>query len=358
MINYYDKFLLLNKITRMNINKNEEYYYTPVNKCKNFSELMYLITLEYNTPENHQKIVNYLKHGDYDINATNEDGWTALMIAAVNSHELGNINTVKLLLDHGADINIKNKYYETVIYLVLISAPLTTSYDLIKLLLDNGADINIKNIYNNFCLETVCKLCDNDYKLSIVELLLKHGADINMTNYNGESTIMQVYKNKNIYALQITELLLRYGANINLKNRMGMATLDYALYLKKKIRIDVVILLLLNGANYLWHNYNINDTIFSRMDDDDYKKCQKVIEYIGFKKIAMRTIHKFIPLASQKIIWNPDSLRSKLFCLKWNIDHESMNNIITWDNLELFDYLNINDLTDINFKINDILKYL
>ncbi|AVG46556.1 ankyrin repeat protein [Acanthamoeba polyphaga mimivirus] len=338
--------------------KNEEYYYTTDNKCKNLSELMHLIIREDDTLESHQKIVDYLELGIYDINATNEDGWTALMIAAVNSHELGNINTVKLLLDHGADINIKNKYYETVIYLVLTHAPLTNNYNLIKLLLDNGADTNIKNIDGKFCLVAACRSCNNDYKLSIVELLLKHGADVNMTNCNGESTIMQIYKNKCAYALQITELLIRYGVNINLKNRMGMATLDYAFYLKKKIRMDVVILLLLNGANYLWHHYNINDTIFSRMDDNDYKKCQKVIEYIGFKKIAMRTIHKFIPLASQKIIWNPDSLRSKLFCLKWNIDHGSMDNIITWNNLELFDYLDINDLSDINFKINDILKYL
>ncbi len=230
------------------------------------------------------------------------------MIAAVNSHELGNINTVKLLLDHGADINIKNKYNETVIYLVLTRTPLTNNYDLIKLLLNEGANINIKNVDDDFCLAAACRSCDNDYKLSIVELLLKYGADVNMTNTYYETTIMQIYKNKNIYVLQITELLFRYGAKINVQNRIGMATLDYALYLKKKIRMDVVILLLLNGANYLWHSYNINDTLFSRMDDDDYKKYQKVIEYIGFKKIAMRTIHKFIPLASQKIIWNPDSL--------------------------------------------------
>nr|URM61971.1 ankyrin repeat domain containing protein [Mimivirus sp.] len=357
MINiYYSK-----QDKKMNIDKydkNEEYYYTTDNKCKNLSELMHLIIREDDTLESHQKIVNYLELGIYDINATNEDGWTALMIAAVNSHELGNINTVKLLLDHGADINIKNKYNETVIYLVLTRTPLTNNYDLIKLLLNEGANINIKNVDDDFCLAAACRSCDNDYKLSIVELLLKYGADVNMTNTYYETTIMQIYKNKNIYVLQITELLFRYGAKINVQNRIGMATLDYALYLKKKIRMDVVILLLLNGANYLWHSYNINDTLFSRMDDDDYKKYQKVIEYIGFKKIAMRTIHKFIPLASQKIIWNPDSLRSKLFCLKWTMDHGSINDIITWNNLELFDYLSINDLTDVNFKINDILKYL
>ncbi len=48
-----------------------------------------------------------------DVNAKDIGGYTALMWAA----GLGHIDTVKLILDHGADVNVRNNYKNTALAL-------------------------------------------------------------------------------------------------------------------------------------------------------------------------------------------------------------------------------------------------
>ena len=50
-----------------------------------------------------------------DINAKDNDDWTALMYASENSNDTSSIETVRLLLDRGADINATNNEGWTVL---------------------------------------------------------------------------------------------------------------------------------------------------------------------------------------------------------------------------------------------------
>ncbi|KAK0068484.1 ankyrin repeat domain-containing protein 17 [Biomphalaria pfeifferi] len=53
----------------------------------------------------HYDIVSMLVKSGVRVNASNQDGWTALMISAKN----GLFETVKLLLQNGADVKLSNK---------------------------------------------------------------------------------------------------------------------------------------------------------------------------------------------------------------------------------------------------------
>lgn len=97
-------------------------------------------------------IRSLLEHGT-EVNAVNEDGKTALMIACDN----GFIRIVKLLMDYGAEINVISKSGKTALTKTVYKMRL----DVVKLLIDRGAidfdDENFKHIYH------CCLTFDHDY---------------------------------------------------------------------------------------------------------------------------------------------------------------------------------------------------
>ncbi|KAA0166638.1 hypothetical protein FNF27_07469 [Cafeteria roenbergensis] len=59
--------------------------------------------------DGHESTVGLLLDRGADVEAREEDGWTAVMVAASNGHE----STVELLLDRGADVTATNADGET-----------------------------------------------------------------------------------------------------------------------------------------------------------------------------------------------------------------------------------------------------
>nr|AEX62346.1 putative ankyrin repeat protein [Moumouvirus Monve] len=72
----------------------------------------------------------------------------------------------------------------------------------------------------------------------------------------------------------------------------------------------------------------------------------------------MKFIHKTIINHANKILYNPNSLRSRLIILKLSLENNSIEKSITWNNLELFDYLGIYDLDSLKSKVHHALKYM
>ncbi len=122
-----------------------------------------------------QYIQNLLDVG-CPIDARNNDGITALHIAAVN----GNHEAIEVLVSNGADVNIAIDGTE--------EAPLHWAAAMGKLkavrsLLQRGADIQAKNIggYTALHLATMNKCFE------IVELLLSLGAEVNAVDNHGHT---------------------------------------------------------------------------------------------------------------------------------------------------------------------------
>ncbi len=89
-----------------------------------------------------------------DVNARNEFGWTALMMAAGS----GTAESVKALLDAGADVNARDKDGRTALMRAASGGTAYGTAESVKLLLDAGAHVNareglIKHAFHSLILQ-------------------------------------------------------------------------------------------------------------------------------------------------------------------------------------------------------------
>lgn len=116
---------------------------------------------------NHPEIVKLLLQHDAEIEKSDHEGNTALILAASQ----GNLDIVKILLASGAAIHARNKQSWT----ALMQASLFGRTETLKYLLEQGANANDK-AENERNITTLMLACDSGSEES-VKLLLGHGAD-------------------------------------------------------------------------------------------------------------------------------------------------------------------------------------
>jgi ankyrin repeat protein len=130
-----------------------------------------------------------------DINAQDETGWTAIMLAAVQCQ----LTTVQQLLDWHARTNIKDK---------------------------NGDDA-LMGAASAFCYQA----SGREAQAQIIKLLIANGADPNLHDDNGLTPLMALTTYGNMEAARV---LLDAGAQANAKDNEGMTALDHAWNALKK----------------------------------------------------------------------------------------------------------------------------
>lgn len=140
-------------------------------------------------------------------------GVTLLMRAAY----LGKVETVNLLLVHGANVNAKDTDGDTPVAYAVSGK----NVDVISALSDKGADVNSKAELDR----TPLMAAAGDGDLNIVNCLIDHGALLNIIDAHGTTALMFAAGFKQPRAVRA---LLRRGANPQLKDRRGRTYLDYA----------------------------------------------------------------------------------------------------------------------------------
>ncbi len=149
-----------------------------------------------------------IAEGAGDINATDEDGETALMRAS----SVGDKAVVELLVVKGADVNAKTKADRTHRGMTALEkAFMFGKREIAEFLIANGADYNDKDYVGN------CFLCwaSGIGSKAIVEFLLAKGANVNAQSaLNKTYPLMMASRNGH---KEIVELLLAKGANVNAK---------------------------------------------------------------------------------------------------------------------------------------------
>ena len=127
-----------------------------------------------------------------DVNATDEDGETALIYAALK----GNSDIVTFLVGAGANVNQRTKDG----YTVLMAAAMSGNIDMVRFLTEHGADVNAKACYGTtaYILAT-----DGDYS-DIARFLAENGADVNAEEAYDETTAT-----KPLTFFEMTKTLLR-----------------------------------------------------------------------------------------------------------------------------------------------------
>ncbi|AVL95141.1 ankyrin repeat protein [Moumouvirus australiensis] len=409
-------------------NINTVYNCLPILQCKQFTELMYIVLYHKKIPNSLQIISDLIPLSN--INAKNENGWTALMIASANTKNDVDIDIVKLLLNSGADINSVNNIGETALMLCSQYSNIFSTPNTVKLLLEYGADPNIKSYQNYTALVLSCMYSGTDSNNETVELLLKNDADVNLTCYDNMTALyISCGITKKYSHIDTVRLLLKYGANINIQeSRNGWTPLILACnYYTTSSNIETVELLLNSGADVnIIDKYGTNAlffaTIVERNDDDpkvvkmlidtgtnvniinycncnpllwlirngnnnrkmikllldarsdynlvdnngktildyikDDQEIQNIIYIIEKTKNNKNIIHNQIKKVTYSYLYKYDGMRYKLLSMKWNIYKNNLRGLIKLGNLEVLDYLCVNDIPSINEKVLDAIKWM
>ena len=168
------------------------------------------------------------------LNATNEDGNTALMLAAIN----GDVVIVKALIAAGSDVNFRKsgKWYMPAIYFA-------RDADCVKALIDAGADVNVADIDGRTTLESAVS---SDKNAEIVKALIAARVDLNAQfKWTGETALMKAAYN---CCPENVRLLLSAGAAVNVKDKNGDTVLVRAVQKRKEYGVGEEIIQILTSS--------------------------------------------------------------------------------------------------------------
>ncbi|KAI1394453.1 ankyrin repeat-containing domain protein [Hypoxylon trugodes] len=170
------------------------------------------------------------------VNAKDWQRNTALHHAATKapSDEMGNINTVRILLAHGADQSFRNKRGRTPLH----EAVSFECFDRVRELLDYGADFDVTD--NNGWTPLFGAVTQGNTE--VTKLLCDRGAVVDKKDKNSQTALHYAISQG---SLEITKVLLDAGADANLISK-GETPLCRA---TSKSHLELVKLLLSHGAD-------------------------------------------------------------------------------------------------------------
>ena len=127
----------------------------------------------------------------------------------------GNIETIALLMNHGADIHSLNKEGQNVIH-SLVRNHSGGTYDAAALeyYLEQGVDINGKDEDG----EAPIFGCIEYKRLDMLETLIENGANIEASDSYGRTPLWHAARSKDTFTVK---MLLKYGAKIDIKDKSG-----------------------------------------------------------------------------------------------------------------------------------------
>ncbi|KAL3818675.1 hypothetical protein ACJIZ3_004580 [Penstemon smallii] len=172
-----------------------------------FSSLLYVTRAN-----NIEALKSLIKQPDLDINEKDENGFSAVMIAAAGGH----VEAFKLLVNAGANLETKNKYNETAITL----AESNQNSDAFTKILSTYA-YSKGNLNGSYALHHAARIGNID----LVQSLIDTGYDINVFDNEGYTPLMYAAKSGNG---TICELLISHGASCDTKNTKHETALSLA----------------------------------------------------------------------------------------------------------------------------------
>ena len=146
---------------------NTEYVCLGTIKSRGFSHLQKCIILASQYKILEEYIDAYLAKYPERANYQNDKGWTALMLATVNSSE----RIVEILLKHNANVNIQCRKGHTAL---ILASKYSSTDKIVELLLKNGADITIRDSRKCTALMYATNKSSEEKNFKMINLILSY----------------------------------------------------------------------------------------------------------------------------------------------------------------------------------------
>lgn len=169
--------------------------------------------------EGDTKAISHLLAEGADINATDESGRTAAMIA-VHTNQL---NVFTLLVEQGANINIRDQRLDN----PLLYASAEGKLDFVRAAIAAGADTKVTNRFGGTGL---IPAADRGHVEIVEELLTHSDVDIDHVNRLGWTALLEavILGDGGERHQKIVNLLIEHGADVNLADHDGVTPLQHA----------------------------------------------------------------------------------------------------------------------------------
>ena len=170
-----------------------------------------MMAAKYNDPE----VAAVLLEAGADVDARDNDGVTALMMAAWHNKDP---KIISVLLGGGADIEARDKDGKT----ALMLPDYNYNLEIIAALLKAGANIEARDKYGwTILMRTAAFSGGSD----VIAALLGAGSDVHARNIYGKTALILAACHDNLEAIAA---LLEAGADATLKDNAGLMAIDYA----------------------------------------------------------------------------------------------------------------------------------
>lgn len=243
---------------------------------------------------NNPGIVKALIKDGANVNAKNDQGWTALMSALANDAN-SNSEIIKILIEAGADVKAKNnkgitardlakrkqnpeiqRLADTLLYVSenptadLFNAvkDSRTSIEQIKTLINAGADVNAKDKSGNTVFMNAAKYNSN---VEIIKFLIAAGVDLNAKNNKGQTVEDLVKKNPN-------SSIQKMAGVLNFVNDLDNALINS---INSDAKPDVISALVELGANVNAQKDNGETILMTAAEKTSYPEVIEILINAG-----------------------------------------------------------------------------
>ncbi|EAY08764.1 ankyrin repeat protein, putative [Trichomonas vaginalis G3] len=242
----------------LEIFKNEDLDFT---KKSIRNETILIVAMIYNNTEICKFLIDSLKDKALDINAQDNDKFSALCYAVKNNNK----EIAELLISHGAKVDAADDYGEVPLNIAVQN----NNQDLIELLISNKADLNACNKNKITALHVAVE----NNNIEIMNLLFSHGANVDPKDENGK-TPLHIAADKNFK--EAAEILISHGAAINIRFLGGETPLHVAARKNSKETAEV---LLIHGAKINKQIHGQYDPLYQAISNNCYETAELLISH-------------------------------------------------------------------------------
>lgn len=164
--------------------------------------------------------VEKLIQNEIDINAVDDQGRTAVLIATHNNDP----TLVQVLINHGADINIRDMNQDN----VLLYAGAEGLLEIVQIAIESGADTTLTNRYGGVAL---IPAAERGHVEVVKELLTHSDTDVNHINDLHWTALLEaiILSDGGEKHQEIVQLLIDHGADVTISDKEGITPLQHAI---------------------------------------------------------------------------------------------------------------------------------